>query len=345
MGNKNKRSIVLKIDPFNVILPGDATGTTTKELLKKYPILPTGILVAAHHGTDTERCNNEEFLHALSPNCILASAAGHSKTKHPSGKFIQRALTHLALKPKVLPHTVTFHNKGADLDATYYKPFLTYDNGYTTAVTEYALYTTIDMGDIRIEQGDNNNLLLSFPNTWPFEATPKTCMLKSINRAPLSCVTIIDLTQSDINDSDITTIETLPTTLQQIYLDKNPITIASIIHLISLLKEHPSKIGISFKDVAITFNQIEYTFKNNLSIIALLKKWLFHCALHCNNIYNRTETLWFQILIMRKDTAKDPMHGFYLPQYMFPWVKEVTTNFHFPATNYLPGLQKVRIEE
>jgi len=88
--DSNTNSIVLKITAEgttkSTILTGDATGVTTDAILHLYensmPELETDVMLACHHGADSEGSNNIEWAKKTKPKLLICSS-GESDWHHP----------------------------------------------------------------------------------------------------------------------------------------------------------------------------------------------------------------------------------------------------------------------
>lgn len=88
--DKNANSLVLKIakpDKFSILLTGDATGDTTKDI-KEADAKETTVMVANHHGADSEESNNVDWVTKTKPEIVIFSAA-QGGYKHPKSSVIK----------------------------------------------------------------------------------------------------------------------------------------------------------------------------------------------------------------------------------------------------------------
>lgn len=82
--DENDSSIVLFARSRNksILLTGDASKKTEKEIMKEYDIGQVDILKAGHHGSKTS--SGEEFIKELNPKLVLISAGKDNKFNHPN---------------------------------------------------------------------------------------------------------------------------------------------------------------------------------------------------------------------------------------------------------------------
>ena len=156
MGKKadtNDKSIVLRIEygKNSIILTGDATGLTTDRILerfsKKMDSLTSTILQASHHGADSDKANNEEWLTATKPKYIVCSSG--TMYSHPKGNFLIRLLAQSSVKADLPLHKLFFG--GGSIDSrdnfTVYASFSS-PYKYYAAATRLGIYNTTHTGDI-----------------------------------------------------------------------------------------------------------------------------------------------------------------------------------------------------
>ena len=82
--DENDSSIVLFARSKNksILLTGDASKKTEKEIMKEYDLGKIDILKAGHHGSKTS--SSEEFIKELNPKLVLISAGKDNKFNHPN---------------------------------------------------------------------------------------------------------------------------------------------------------------------------------------------------------------------------------------------------------------------
>ena len=88
--NKNDSSCVLMIslNGWNILLPGDISQREELELLQHYPALRANVLVLSHHGSNSS--SHLAFLHQLAPQLALNSASLYNRHQHPAWQVRQR---------------------------------------------------------------------------------------------------------------------------------------------------------------------------------------------------------------------------------------------------------------
>lgn len=147
--DKNVKSVVLKVKCGNhsAIITGDATGETTKEIIKKHP--KTTILQACHHGSEAEGCNNLELVNATQASFVIISAGEHRGHLHPRAQVISNIIKAGKIKNNVKPHILQFSGNINNLNSTYILNYATRQLGdYSLAMTTYGIYNTTNQGDI-----------------------------------------------------------------------------------------------------------------------------------------------------------------------------------------------------
>jgi len=104
-GEKNARSIVLKITDGNIdiMLPGDATATTDKDILERFASSPIQLDVdvwkAAHHGSSATATADSMWANAIKPEVIIYSASINNTYGHPNRKLADKFISHTASAP------------------------------------------------------------------------------------------------------------------------------------------------------------------------------------------------------------------------------------------------------
>lgn len=81
--DKNDYSICAKITygTIDIMMTGDATSNVEKALIKEGYDLDVEVFQASHHGSDTG--NSQEFLEAMSPECVVISCGMKNRYNHP----------------------------------------------------------------------------------------------------------------------------------------------------------------------------------------------------------------------------------------------------------------------
>lgn len=271
----NARSIVLKIQ--GVLLPADSTGSIITNAHNHGRSIQSKVLVAAHHGADSAGSNSQELLDTVGPEIILISAS--TKDKHPRAEFIKRAISCLKEKERSTWHLITLYNNANEqgLDDEL-KIFMVHESGYHTGLTNYPMFSTMDMGDIALEFKDQAHVTIRFPNNLATEGTPTAIMIKSINAAYHSDVIKIDLSASEMTDPDIMILDALPKNLKEIILDENPLTIEALCYLVLIAQEHQSNLALSVKKIPCDITLLLGILQEPPLVINLLR-WLYTLTL------------------------------------------------------------------
>ena len=69
-----------------ILLMGDASKKTEKEIMKEYDIGQVDILKVGHHGSKTS--SSEEFIKEINPKLVLISAGKNNKFGHPNKEVL-----------------------------------------------------------------------------------------------------------------------------------------------------------------------------------------------------------------------------------------------------------------
>ena len=88
--NENDNSIVLMVEryDFKMLLMGDASVKTERDLIKSNFIKKVDIVKIGHHGSKTS--TSEEFLEVAKPSLALISAGRNNLFNHPSNEVVER---------------------------------------------------------------------------------------------------------------------------------------------------------------------------------------------------------------------------------------------------------------
>lgn len=92
--NTNSLVVEFRFGNHCIILPGDATDKTTKDILDNGRFrAATGsrILQTSHHGAEKHGCNDRLWLGAVDPNYVIASS-GRASCAHPRNAVVDRIL-------------------------------------------------------------------------------------------------------------------------------------------------------------------------------------------------------------------------------------------------------------
>ncbi|HEX5792867.1 MAG TPA: DNA internalization-related competence protein ComEC/Rec2 [Rheinheimera sp.] len=92
-GSKNDGScvVLLSVQGWTILLPGDISQHVELQLLQRYPTLSANVLVLAHHGSGSS--SHFRFLHQLAPQLALNSASLYNRHRHPAEPVQQRLAT------------------------------------------------------------------------------------------------------------------------------------------------------------------------------------------------------------------------------------------------------------
>ena len=87
---KNDKSctLLVTIDGWRILLPGDISRSVETQLLEQYPALGADILLLAHHGSASS--SDFVFLFKLAPRLALNSASLYNRHNHPAEEVVQR---------------------------------------------------------------------------------------------------------------------------------------------------------------------------------------------------------------------------------------------------------------
>lgn len=98
----NENSLVVKISygRHSVLLTGDATEKTYKNIQKKQNLKDVSILQASHHGSKTDGSNSDELINLVNPSYVVFSAPKYSQFRHPDWNIVERFYKHLSTNAK-----------------------------------------------------------------------------------------------------------------------------------------------------------------------------------------------------------------------------------------------------
>lgn len=157
--DKNASSLVLKIsrsvpyvNPFSILLMGDATGKTT-DAIDSHKVKDATLLVANHHGSGTDGSNSDKWISASAPEIVVFSAS-KSNHGHPDKAVVKRYLDSTSTLSwpihefsysgelfGVPPHFVTYHTE----------PESHKKRQYFRAINRKALFNTMNEGTLRFK--------------------------------------------------------------------------------------------------------------------------------------------------------------------------------------------------
>ncbi len=250
----NDNSIVVRVadGTFSCLLLGDATKKITENL--KAEDLASEVVVLSHHGAETHGCTTAELLEKINPSYIVVSAGMYGgKLHHPRALPIIHSVDHLKRKTILMkPHMVNyFDGKKEEIttaDKKVFKPIIKYNDGYAVGLTQTPVYNTTNEGDIIITRS-------SIKYTQPsYEETKKDTALNALHRTyafgnktyDFDTITNINLSNLNLQDTDLSNLTLLPHNLACLNLCKNKFTVQTIASCAKLLKDHQQKTTITF---------------------------------------------------------------------------------------------------
>jgi beta-lactamase superfamily II metal-dependent hydrolase len=152
--NKNTNSVVLKIslvNAFSILLTGDATKDTTSKI-KSQDIEQTSILLANHHGAETEGSNSESWVKNSNPQIVVFSCS-RTKNGHPRSIVVNRYLQQASRLCAWPIHEFSYTGKTINIPSsfsTYHtEPEQTSQQKYFHAIIRKALFNTMNEGTLR----------------------------------------------------------------------------------------------------------------------------------------------------------------------------------------------------
>ncbi len=110
--NGNSAIIRLSLQGINFIFTGDATGQTTKRLIREevdLRKLKTRLLMASHHGAESHETNSLDWVFATSPEIVIFSAGFDSGNNHPRFQSVYNYLMMPSIRG-IDPHSIIVQN-------------------------------------------------------------------------------------------------------------------------------------------------------------------------------------------------------------------------------------------
>lgn len=110
--NANSAVVRLCINGHNILVMGDATGTTTDEILNTIAdpaILRADLLIASHHGAEEEDTNYVTWAAVTQPKRVVFSSGFNRGYKHPTLTAVTNYLA-TGLQEDVDPHQISIYN-------------------------------------------------------------------------------------------------------------------------------------------------------------------------------------------------------------------------------------------
>ena len=110
--NGNSAVVRLVLNGVSFIFTGDATGKTTRRIIKEVPDLrrlQARLLLASHHGAEEHHTNSADWALVVNPEIVVFSAGFHNGYDHPRFQSIYTylMLPNLGISNK---HLIMFHN-------------------------------------------------------------------------------------------------------------------------------------------------------------------------------------------------------------------------------------------
>lgn len=158
----NANSLVLKLNhgTCSAILPGDALGVTTGDIINRIPPpnYSATILLSSHHGSESHGSNSNGWITGVNPKVALFSAGRYPRYNHPSSVIVGRLHT---IAPRLLTavpnHRLSFYSGNQ------------FNMNPAPGGTTQGIFSTFNAGDIHIrfqgEQFSIKNALV--PNLVP----------------------------------------------------------------------------------------------------------------------------------------------------------------------------------
>ena len=85
--NDNSNVIYTELNNYKLLLMGDASTTTEKEILDKYNLLDIDVLKVGHHGSKTS--SSEEFISDINPRYSVISVGKNNRYGHPNKEVLE----------------------------------------------------------------------------------------------------------------------------------------------------------------------------------------------------------------------------------------------------------------
>lgn len=138
----NTDSLVLRIryGPNSIIIPGDATGITQRQIIDNYPagFQPT-VLAGSHHGADSAGSNDVVWAQKSNPHILIFQSGYHKSYRHPRCISVDRYVSHST-------NLWTWRTHAYACDT---------DNDWIEKNTSEAIFTTMANGTIDIMMEEN----------------------------------------------------------------------------------------------------------------------------------------------------------------------------------------------
>lgn len=110
--NANSAIVRLCINGHNILVMGDATGTTTDAILNAIAdptVLKTDLIIASHHGAEAEDTNHVTWAAVTQPKMVVFSSGFNRGYKHPTLTAVTNYLA-TGLEADVESHPISIYN-------------------------------------------------------------------------------------------------------------------------------------------------------------------------------------------------------------------------------------------
>ena len=202
---KNDASLVVYVEHEGKVclLTGDATKKTTDHILAHIPALKTDVLLASHHGSSEEGCNDSNWLQKVKPTSIIISSG--LKHTHPHEEAILRFQNTLPPPALGASHHLLAYGLAKETKVT---PNLTYDRGYGIKSVAQNIFGTLRHGTITLLlKADGTTSFAGMPA--PGDNTEKSlsilggCLANNPDVFSLSFLRSLDLRNVGVSDVNV----------------------------------------------------------------------------------------------------------------------------------------------
>jgi len=208
---KNDASVVVQIlfRGNSFLVTGDATKKTTDHILQYCPTLTTQFLLASHHGSSEEGCNDLSWIKKINPVCIIISSG--VKIGHPHEDTFKVFMEALPDQPKRGHHLVAYGLSGKQK----IRPQIVYEKDYGMHSTSKYLYGTLQHGTMTATLKADSSLSISRGTKSAGDQASSGlsilhgCLSTSPKVFSVNSVVSIDLSGLAVTDTDATQKEAL----------------------------------------------------------------------------------------------------------------------------------------
>lgn len=275
----NDTSLVLKVSDKNAstLLPGDATGNATDEILAdtiRKALMKADSFQVSHHGAETHNCTSIKLLLAVNPKQIIISSG--LMYEHPRFEVIKTLVTYCTQKKltNAPHHMLTYQHSGqvvpytGKTDETRLNPVAINENGFCTAQTTYPIYNTVDSGTITYnQQGINVSNKQSTHNQRGLGA------LQGIQTSLFNGIRFLFFNNMELESAQLKqTFPVLPSALEYMDLRNNLIGHIGIEHLITQYKKHKNNLIVKLGDNRLVDKKSLTTVCNKKTIKSITSK-------------------------------------------------------------------------